>query len=69
MQITEYVNAHKKTGLSILCAVALCLCIGILAPHFSNAATYQRLTDQLDEKNFYAFNPGFDKKCFKKNKK
>ena len=50
MQITEYVNVHKKTGLSILCAVALCLCIGILAPHFSNAATYQHLTDRLDEK-------------------
>lgn len=24
------------------------------------------LTDKLDEKNFYAFNPSFDKKCFKK---
>ena len=24
------------------------------------------LTDKLDEKNFYAFNPEFDKKCFKK---
>ncbi len=23
------------------------------------------LTDKLDEKNFYAFNPEFDKKCFK----
>ena len=23
------------------------------------------LTDKLDEKNFYAFNPSFDKKCFK----
>lgn len=23
------------------------------------------LTDKLDEKNFYAFNPDFDKKCFK----
>lgn len=27
------------------------------------------LTDKLDEKNFYAFNPSFDKKCFKKEKK
>lgn len=26
------------------------------------------LTDKLDSKNFYAFNPSFDKKCFKKNK-
>ncbi len=24
------------------------------------------LTDQLDSKNFYAFNPSFDKNCFKK---
>lgn len=24
------------------------------------------LTDKLDEKNFYAFNPSFDKACFKK---
>lgn len=24
------------------------------------------LTDRLDEKNFYAFNPSFDKNCFKK---
>ena len=24
------------------------------------------LTDKLDERNFYAFNPAFDKKCFKK---
>lgn len=24
------------------------------------------LTDKLDSKNFYAFNPEFDKKCFKK---
>lgn len=24
------------------------------------------LTDKLDEKNFYAFNPSFDKKCFPK---
>ena len=24
------------------------------------------LTDKLDSKNFYAFNPSFDKKCFKK---
>mgnify|MGYP002650694713 CR=1 FL=1 len=23
------------------------------------------LTDKLNEKNFYAFNPSFDKKCFK----
>ena len=23
------------------------------------------MTDKLDEKNFYAFNPAFDKKCFK----
>lgn len=23
------------------------------------------MTDKLDEKNFYAFNPSFDKKCFK----
>ena len=23
------------------------------------------ITDKLDEKNFYAFNPAFDKKCFK----
>ena len=27
------------------------------------------LTDKLDSKNFYAFNPSFDKKCFKKPKK
>ena len=27
------------------------------------------LTDQLDSKNFYAFNPSFDKNCFKKKKK
>ncbi|MBQ4104830.1 MAG: manganese catalase family protein [Clostridia bacterium] len=27
------------------------------------------LTDKLDDKNFYAFNPSFDKKCFKKEKK
>lgn len=27
------------------------------------------LTDKLDSKNFYAFNPSFDKKCFKKDKK
>ena len=27
------------------------------------------LTDKLDEKNFYAFNPSFDKKCFKKQMK
>ena len=26
------------------------------------------LTDKLDSKNFYAFNPSFDKKCFNKNK-
>lgn len=26
------------------------------------------LTDKLDSKNFYAFNPAFDKKCFKKTK-
>lgn len=26
------------------------------------------LTDQLDSKNFYAFNPSFDKKCFKKKR-
>ena len=25
------------------------------------------LTDQLDSKNFYAFNPSFDKKCFRKS--
>ena len=24
------------------------------------------LTDKLDSKNYYAFNPSFDKKCFKK---
>ena len=24
------------------------------------------LTDRLDEQNFYAFNPSFDKKCFDK---
>ena len=24
------------------------------------------LTDKLDSKNFYAFNPGFDKRCFDK---
>lgn len=24
------------------------------------------LTDKLDERNFYAFNPEFDKKCFRK---
>jgi spore coat protein JC len=23
------------------------------------------LTDKLDEKNYYAFNPSFDKKCFR----
>ncbi len=27
------------------------------------------LTDRLDEKNFYAFNPEFDKKCFKNHMK
>lgn len=27
------------------------------------------LTDKLDEKNFYAFNPEFDKSCFIKRKK
>ena len=27
------------------------------------------LTDKLDSKNYYAFNPSFDKKCFKPNKK
>ncbi len=27
------------------------------------------LTDNLDSKNFYAFNPEFDKHCFKKTKK
>ncbi|MDO4420381.1 MAG: manganese catalase family protein [Ruminococcus sp.] len=27
------------------------------------------LTDKLDSKNFYAFNPAFDKKCFKKDNK
>lgn len=27
------------------------------------------MTDKLDEKNFYAFNPEFDKKCFKKELK
>ena len=27
------------------------------------------LTDKLDSKNFYAFNPSFDKKCFDKNKR
>ena len=26
------------------------------------------LTDKLDSKNFYAFNPAFDKKCFDKKK-
>ena len=26
------------------------------------------LTDKLDEKNFYAFNPSYDTKCFKKKK-
>lgn len=26
------------------------------------------LTDKLDSKNYYAFNPSFDKKCFNKNK-
>lgn len=26
------------------------------------------LTDKLDEKNYYAFNPSFDKKCFNKRK-
>ena len=26
------------------------------------------LTDKLDEKNFYAFNPAYDKKCFKNQK-
>ncbi len=26
------------------------------------------VTDKLDEKNFYAFNPEFDKACFKKKK-
>lgn len=25
------------------------------------------LTDKLDERNFYAFNPEFDKKCFRKS--
>ncbi|MCH5300129.1 MAG: manganese catalase family protein, partial [Ruminococcus sp.] len=27
------------------------------------------LTDNLDSKNFYAFNPEFDTNCFKKTKK
>ena len=27
------------------------------------------LTDKLNERNFYAFNPEFDKKCFKKSGK
>ena len=27
------------------------------------------LTDQLDSKNFYAFNPSYDVKCFKKTKR
>ena len=27
------------------------------------------LTDKLNERNFYAFNPEFDKKCFKKTGK
>ena len=27
------------------------------------------LTDQLDSRNFYAFNPSFDKKCFKNGMK
>lgn len=27
------------------------------------------LTDSLDENNFYAFNPSYDKSCYKKNKK
>lgn len=27
------------------------------------------MTDNLDSKNFYAFNPEFDKKCFKKTRK
>ena len=27
------------------------------------------LTDQLDSKNFYAFNPSYDKKCFRKAQK
>ena len=27
------------------------------------------LTDKLDSKNFYAFNPSFDKKCFKNQMK
>ncbi len=27
------------------------------------------LTDKLDDKNFYAFNPEFDKACFKKRKR
>lgn len=26
------------------------------------------LTDQLDSKNFYAFNPSYDTKCFKKSR-
>ena len=26
------------------------------------------LTDKLDSKNFYAFNPSFDKKCFEREK-
>ena len=26
------------------------------------------LTDKLDSKNFYAFNPAFDKKCFDNKK-
>lgn len=26
------------------------------------------LTDKLDSKNFYAFNPAFDKKCFDKKR-
>lgn len=30
--------------------------------------TLRILTDKLDSKNFYEFNPSFDKKCFKKDK-
>ena len=36
-------------------------------PLSAPAKTYE--PDKLDEKNFYAFNPEFDKKCFKNQMK
>ena len=38
--------------------------------HFQRfGETLRRVQEDLDSKNFYAFNPAFDKKCFNKGKK